>query len=215
MSFTLTTLSSAITSYLQEFETTFVSTYVPQSIVQAEDRISKAVILPVNRVYATLTFVNGTPTVAAPTGFLAPFSLHSIVASVYEPVDIVDVSYIRTAYPVIATTGTPKVYSIYDSTTLIVGPTPGAAMTGSMGYFKKPDSLTAGIGSGTTWLSVNAPNCLLYGALSEAYTYLKGEAELQELYEKKFQLALGDLKVLGESMDLGDAYRMGERRVRA
>jgi hypothetical protein len=51
--------------------------------------------------------------------------------------------------------------------------------------------------------------------LAEAYTFLKGDPDLMKLYEEKYQVALGGLKKLGEGMDLGDAYRMNERRVTA
>ena len=215
MSFTYTTLQDAIKSYLQEFETTFVTTYVPEAIIQAEDRISKAVILPVNRVFVPVSLVSGTPSISTPTGFLAPFNIQISDNTRFYPCDIVDYSYVNTAYPTPSVTGIPKVYSMLNDAAIIFAPTPTTGLSAIVNYFKTPASLTAGGGSGTTWLSLNAPHCLLFGALSEAYTYLKGDPGLQELYENKFQLALKNLKILGENMDLGDAYRMGERRVPA
>ena len=54
---------------------------------------------------------------------------------------------------------------------------------------------------------------LLYGSLREAYTYLKGDADLLQNYEQKYQEALGQLKRLGDGLDRQDAYRSGQARV--
>lgn len=210
MAWTYVTLAAAIESYLQNSETTFTATYIPISIKQAEDRISKAVILPMNRKNASVTFTNGTPTATLPSDFLAPFELRAISGTTYSPIDYVDVSLIREAYPVVATTGTPRWYSMYSDSTVILGPTPGASLSGWLNYFYKPASI---VDTSPSWLGTNAENCLLYGCLAEAYTYLKGEVELMKLYEEKFQMSLNDLKKLGEGLDLGDSYKMGERRV--
>lgn len=209
MAFTYATLVSALETYLQTTETNFVAA-LPTIVQQAEDRISKTVILPANRKTATLTYVNGTQTVALPTDFLAPFELRSVVAGAYTPTDYVDVSYVLEAYPVPTVTGVPKVYSMFDAVTLILGPTPGAATTGLLHYFYKPESIVT---ASTSWLGTNAESCLLYACLVEAYTYLKGEADLIKLYDDKYMMALKQLQTLGEGLDLGDAYRMNERRV--
>ena len=75
-----------------------------------------------------------------------------------------------------AANATPKYYSIFDVGNFIVGPTPDQHYTVELHYYYRPASITAGAGAGTTWLSENAPNALLYGSLVEAYTYMKGEA---------------------------------------
>lgn len=212
MPFTLDSLTSAIESYLQNTETTFVS-YIPTIILQVEDRISKAMILPANRQVSSPTVTSGNSSITLPADFLAPFSLQMILAGIYTNVSLVDASFMREAYPDPTTTGTPRYYAMASATTFSVAPTPTTGLTSSLNYFYKPASLTVGGGSGTTWLSSNAENCLLYGCLSEAYTYLKGEMDLMKLYEEKFQAALGDLRTLGEGMDMGDSFKMGEARV--
>lgn len=209
MAWTYTTLATALAAYLQSMEGDFVD-YLPTFVTQTEDRISKSIILPANRKTATVTFTNGVQTAALAADFLAPFELRSVVDNSYLPVAYVDVSLIREAFPSPATTGVPRYYSMMDDSTIILGPTPDATVQGYMHYFYKPESITT---AGTSWLGTNAENCLLYGCLSEAYTFLKGDTDLMKLYEDKYQLALADLRTLGEGMDMGDAYRMGERRV--
>ena len=78
-----------------------------------------------------------------------------------------------------------------------------------MHYYNKPTSLTAGADSGTTWISTNAPFALLYGSLVEAYTYMKGEADMMQQYEKRFTDQLMRLKDLGEARENEDAYKAG------
>lgn len=66
--------------------------------------------------------------------------------------------------------------------------------------------------TGTSWLGDNFDTVLLYGALVEAYTYMKGEQDMMALYSAKYQEALAQAKRLGDGMERGDAYRDGQYR---
>ena len=63
--------------------------------------------------------------------------------------------------------------------------------------------------TGTSWVGNNYSPVLLYGCLVEAYTFMKGEADMVAQYEKKYQDALAQLIRLGNAMEHGDAYRKG------
>ena len=67
--------------------------------------------------------------------------------------------------------------------------------------------------SGTSWLGDNMDTVLLYGALREAYLFMKGEADLIANVEQKFQEAMGQLNRLGSGLERGDAYRDGQYRI--
>lgn len=88
-------------------------------------------------------------------------------------------------------TGQPKYWGNWDATTLIVAPTPNTAYTVEMWYDETPERLGNGSGttSTTTFISNNAPEVLLYGVLSETFSYLKNTQDMQ-LYTQKFQTAL-------------------------
>jgi len=88
-------------------------------------------------------------------------------------------------------TGQPKYWGNWDATTLIVAPTPNTAYTVEMWYDETPERLGNGAGttSTTTFISNKAPEVLLYGTLSEAFSYLKNTQDMQ-LYTQKFQTAL-------------------------
>jgi predicted nucleotidyltransferase len=62
-------------------------------------------------------------------------------------------------------------------------------------------------------LGENAPETLLYGCLVDAYTFMKGEPDVIQMYEQRFQEAIARLKNFGEGMENTDAYRTGLVRV--
>jgi hypothetical protein len=67
--------------------------------------------------------------------------------------------------------------------------------------------------AGTTWLGDNFSSALLYGALVEAYTYMKGEADIVAAYNKRYEEAMILAKRLGDGMERRDAYRSGQVRM--
>jgi hypothetical protein len=132
-------------------------------------------------------------------------------SSNYNYLLLKQVSFIRDFTPNASTTGTPKYYAEFDQNSFILAPTPASNLTFELHYFYRPSSLTSAGDTGTTWLSENAPNALLYGSLVEACTYLKNY-EVTPAYEQKFQEALLGLKNLGEAKSTRDQYRYDEIR---
>ena len=203
---TYSELKSLIQNYLQNTETTFVSD-LPNLIKQAEERILKTVNLPVFKKNVSGTLTTGNQYLSTPSDFLDNFSLSYTNTNAQTFLLYKDVNFIREAYPNATTTGTPKHYALFDNTTFIVGPTPSSDFVVELHYFYRPASITAGADSGTTWLSTNAINALLYGTLLESYVYMKGEPDLMAQYERRFLEALARLKNLGEGDNTVDTYR--------
>tara|TARA_R100001163_G_C5059210_1_gene195857 strand:+ start:1574 stop:2215 length:642 start_codon:yes stop_codon:yes gene_type:complete len=203
---TYSELKSLIQNYLQNTETTFVSD-LPNLIKQAEERILKTVNLPVFKKNVSGTLTTGNQYLSTPSDFLDNFSLSFTDTSAQTFLLYKDVNFIREAYPNATITGTPKHYALFDDTTFIVGPTPSSDFVVELHYFYRPLSITAGADSGTTWLSTNAINALLYGTLLESYVYMKGEPDLMTQYERRFLEALARLKNLGEGDNTVDTYR--------
>ena len=203
---TYSELKSLIQNYLQNTETTFVSD-LPNLIKQAEERILKTINLPVFKKNVSGTLTTGNQYLSTPSDFLDNFSLSYTNTNAQTFLLYKDVNFIREAYPNATTTGTPKHYALFDNTTFIVGPTPSSDFVVELHYFYRPASITAGADSGTTWLSTNAINALLYGTLLESYVYMKGEPDLMAQYERRFLEALARLKNLGEGDNTVDTYR--------
>lgn len=208
MSFTYAQLKTAIQDYAENTESSFV-THLPDFIRAAEDRIFKLVDLEVFRKNATSTLTSSDPYLSVPTDYLSAFSLSLTNGSSKEFLLQKDVNYLQEYNPNPATTGTPKYYAFFDIDNFILAPTPDSNYAVELHYYYRPASLTAGADSGTTWLSENAPNALLYGSLVEAYIYMKGEQDMLGMYEKQFQEALSRIKDLAEARENSDAYRRG------
>ena len=208
MSFTYDELKTAIQDYTQNSETSFV-TNLPVFIRVAEERILKNVQLTLFRKNATATTTANNQYLAAPSDFLAPFSLSFTTGGDKTFLDYKDVNFVQTYSPDPTDTGAPKYYAFFDDANFLLGPTPDAAYDVELHYFYRPTSLTAGAGSGTSWLSENAEITLLYGSLIEAYTYMKGEPDMMREYEKRFAEAIIAMKNFGEAKEVTDAYRTG------
>jgi hypothetical protein len=212
MSWTFTTLKSAIQDYTQNTESTFVAD-LSIIIQQGEDRIVKSVELPNFRKNVTGTFTSGNQYLETPSDYLYPFSLAVLDDSNnYSYLLNTDVSFIREAYPSASTTGTPKHYAQFDDTTFIVGPSPSSNLNAELHYYYVPQSITASA-DGTSWLGTNAPELLLYASLIDAYTFMKGEPDVMANYEKRFQEALQRLTLLSDGYNRKDAYRDGQRKI--
>ena len=208
MSFTYSSLKTAIEDYTENTETTFV-THMDDFIKLSEERILKNVQLQLFRKNTTGTMTSSNQYLAMPSDFLAPFSLSITSSSVKTFLQFKDVNYVQSFNPNSSTTGTPRYYAIFDITYFIIGPTPDSGYTSELHYFYRPASLTAAGDSGTTWLSENATLALLYGCLTEAYTYMKGEQDLMAEYEKRFGEAMVALKMFGEAKEVTEDYRAG------
>ena len=208
MSYTYAELKTAIQDYTENTETSFV-TNLPTFIKNAEQRIFKLVDLEFFRKNATSSLSQNDPYLSVPTDYLASFSVSITNSSSKEFLLQKDVNFIQEYNPNPATTGVPKYYAYFDVNNFIVSPTPNANFAVELHYYYKPDSLTAGSDSGTTWLSKNASNAMLYGSLVEAYTYMKGEQDMMTMYEKQFTEALSRIKDLAEARENSDAYRRG------
>ena len=204
MAYTYTTLKTAIQDYTQNTETTFTS-QLARFILNAEERILKECQLDIYRRYATGSAAQDTKFLTIPSDYLATLSLSVVNGSSNEFLLYKHATFLQDYTPDPATTGTPKYYADWDETAFLLAPTPDQAYTMEIHYFYRPASITT-VSSGTTWLGDNAELALLYGALVEAYTFMKGEAELLSLYNNRFLEAIQWLKILGEGKQTRDEY---------
>jgi len=209
-------LTQAIQDYLESYEPTLVAN-IPNFVRQTEERIYRSVMIPELRKNVTGSIASGSKYVARPTDFLSVFSLAVIDADGnYTYLIDKDVNFMREAYPNPSTTGLPKYYAQFDGDgpvstygTFIVGPSANATYTIELHYFYEPPSI---VDTGTSWLGDNAETALLYGCLVEAYTYLKGDADLMGIYQKRYMDALANLGMI-DVRSKRDDYRDGQIRV--
>ena len=206
-----TQLSTLIQDYCESTEPSFVSN-IPTFVQLAEERIYNSVQIPAIRKNVTGPMTANNQYMSLPSDWLSTFSMAVVdpVTGEYEYLLNKDVNYIRAAYPPPTSVGKPKYYSIFDNNFMLLGPTPDLAYVAELHYYYYPPSI---VNAQTSWLGDNFENVLLYGSIREGYTYLKGEGEIMNYYEQKYQEALGQLKRLGDGLDRQDAYRSGQVRV--
>jgi len=236
LSFTYTQLKTAIQDYCQNSETSFVA-HLDDFIISAEDKIFSAIqMAPFWKSDSSLVTANGTAEYTAAAGSVDIFSVRIGEATVTGagtvedgPVRYLlrkDYDFMLEAYPGSSSakeTGVPKYYAVSsasitsDDPTLTVrlGPIPNAIYAITIDYYGKAsaDSLTEKGDAGLTWLSSTFPQVLLHGCLVEAYTYMKGEPDLIQLYQSQFQEGIGMMKNLGEGRQNADGYTDGTKRV--
>jgi len=204
-------LVQAIQDYCENDEATFVS-QIPTFVRQAEERINRAVQIPDLRKNVTGTLTASNRFLAQPEDFLSVFSLAVIDDDGdYEFLLPKDVNFVREAYPSTSTSGKPQYYAIFDDDTFILAPTPDSGYNVQLHYYYDPESIVT---AGTSWLGDNAETALLYGCLIEAYTFMKGESDMIQLYMARYEEALSHLFNLGEGRNRMDSYRNGEPRAR-
>ena len=201
-------LTAAIKDYTNNTETAFVAA-IPTFVKQAEQRIYRSVNLPVNRKNVAGTLTDGNQDLTMPTDFLLPLSLSITSSSNQIFLLNKDSNFIRSTYPNASTKGTPKYYATFASDTFIIGPTPDANYVTELHYYYQPASI---VDTSPSWLGTNADTALLYGSLVEAYTYMKGDADMMQLYQQRYQEAVGLLKLQAEGRMTGDEYRDGTIR---
>jgi hypothetical protein len=211
-------LTQAIQDYTENDEATFVS-QIPTFIRQAEQRIVRTIMVPELRKNVTGSVTSGSQYLARPSDFLSVLSLAVVDDSGdYTYLLDKDVNFLREAYPSNATTGLPKYYGNFDGDTysggvetengnFILAPTPDGNYVIELHYYYDPPSIVT---TGTSWFGENADTALLYGALVEAYTFMKGEPDLISQYTARYKEALNEVSGLDIKLKM-DNYRNGER----
>lgn len=210
MGWTYSTLVQAIKDFTQYDETTF-NANINTFIQNAEERLFYAVDLEVFRKNQSGNFSNGNKYLAVPTDFMSPFSLSVTANGNQNFLLMKDAEYIQEYNPSGAT-GVPKYYALFDVDNFIVAPVPASNYPVELHYYYRPASIVT---ANTTWLGDNAEQALLYGCLVEAYTFMKGEPDLLNLYNQRFNESVARLKNYGEGRENEDAYRDGLIRVKA
>ncbi len=213
-------LTQQILDYTETSTDVLTSTRTDDFIEHTENRILRDVDLDAfkSHQYSTLTADN--PFLSLPGGSApTPTSLATIRTVHIWPasgtatrtfLEQRDVSFMNEYWPVRTSTGTPKYWAWWDENTIYVAPTPDAAYNVEVGITRLPTRLSSS--NATSWLGNNAPIALLYGCLAEAFKFLKGPAEMLQLYEQSYQRAIQELMIEQQGRHRRDEYMHGALR---
>ena len=190
-------------------ETTFTDDQLAMFTQQAEEKILLAVDIPALRKVDDGPLVSTNKLYTLPTDYLYTYSISIVSSSTHTYLLNKDVNFLREAFPVNTSTGTPKFYAQYSETQIQLAPTPDANYELEHIYGYYPTSIVSG---STSWLGDNASAALLNGALIEAARFQKAEADVIANYDKMFGLSLELLKNFGDGKLRRDTYRSGQYR---
>jgi hypothetical protein len=192
------------------------NTVINVFITNVEDKVQKQLDLDAFRKFATSSFTIGSPFLTLPDDFDFERGVQIVDSNADRSwLEQRDTTFID-EYNVdrANNTGTPRYYANWDQNTLIVAPTPNAAITVELWYNRTPERLGNG-SSGTattTYLSNNASEVLIYGTVAEAFSYLKNPTYVQ-LYDQKYNQAVQGLSVTQMGRKRRDEYADGVLRV--
>ena len=217
---TYAALLTEIRNYTETDDSVLTDAILNDIILQAEIRIFREVDLDCFRSYQKTTLTQGNEFLSLPgqtPGTMAFVRTASIYASTGTKANVrdyllqKDISYMTEYWPNRQTQSTPKYYAMWDQDTIYLAPTPDSAYNIELALNRNETGLSTS--NTTTWVSVNAPQVLLYGCLIQAFKFLKGPYDLLAQYEKSYQEAVQRLALEQQGRRRRDEYQDGVIRL--
>ena len=212
-------LTTQILDYTEVSTDVLTSTRTDDFIEHTENRLLRDLDLDAFKSHQNSTLTADSPFLSLPGGTtpeptsLATIRTVMIYASTSSARDFLeqrDISFMNEYWPTRTSTGTPKYWAWWDENTIYLAPTPSSALYVELGITRLPTRLSST--NTTSWLGNNAPVVLLYGCLAEAFKFLKGPAEMLQLYEQSYQRAIQELMIEQQGRHRRDEYMHGALR---
>lgn len=204
-------LVTNIRNYTEVGANVFTNSVINTFITMAENQILREIDLDVFKLEVSGNLTASNKFLAAPSDILTHRYMMITVAGDQVFLDFRDTSFMKEYWPDGAATGVPKYYSVWDQNTFYVAPTPASGYTVELGYIYRPTQLSST--NPTTWISINAPEALLYACLIQAYSYTKGPAEMLAYFRQAYKEALQGLGIEQQGRRRRDEYRDGMMRI--
>ena len=212
-------LVQKIRDYTEVDSNVFTSTIIDGFILDAEWKINRDIDSDNNRKYAQADIVAGqryvnTPLINDDTLIIRSAQITNSTGGANNSsrsfLEYRDTSFISEYNPT-GVQGLPKYYSYWDESTIVLAPTPDQNYNMQINYILKPVGLSSS--NTTTYLSTEFPNGLLYACSIEAYGFLKGPADMIQLYEKKYADAAKGFSIEQMGRRRRDEYTSGSPRL--
>lgn len=204
-------LVTNIRNYTEVDANVFTNPVCNTFILMAENRILRDIDLDVFKLEVAGTMTSGNKFLSAPSDILSHRYIMMTKDNEQIFLEFRDTSYMKEYWPNGATTGTPRFYSVWDQNTFYLAPTPDQNYVVELGYIRKPEQLSAT--TPETWVSINAPEALLYACLIQAYSYTKGPADILSYFENSYKQAIQGLGVEQQGRRRRDEWRDGMSRL--
>jgi hypothetical protein len=213
MAYTLANLQTDVRNYTEVNSNVLTDAIINGFVVNAENKIYRAIDTDQNAFYATSNLVVGNRYVTIPSDLRAIRYVQLTDSSGNQYyLEQRDTSFVAEFYstPNSANVDIPKYYANWDEEFWVVAPTPDKTYTITLAYNKEPGSLTSTAQPTTvnpfsttgTYLSNKYQDLLLYATLVNAYGYLKGPVDMLQYYSQEYEKSLESYAV----------EQIGERR---
>ena len=180
-------------------------------ILMTENRILRDIDLDVFKLESYANMTQGNKFLTAPSDILTHrYMMIQSDDNIF--LEFRDTSFMKEYWPDGSVQGVPKYYSVWDQNTFYIAPTPNQNYYVELGYIYKPAQLSAT--NQTTWVSINAPEALLYGCLNQAYSYTKGPLEMLQYFDNAYKQAVQGLGIEQQGRRRRDESRDGMARIR-
>ena len=220
---TYTELVQKIRNYTEVDSGVLTSTVVNGFIRDSEFKIFREADADYAREYATSTFLANNKYLVLPNSPGSSGTTSSRIALVVRSVIVTNSSSIQvslearddtfiTEYNSSGSTGFPKYYATFRENAIQVAPTPDVAYNVTLDYIYTPDGLSDT--NTETYISINAPELLLYACLVEAFAYLKGPLDMYKLYQEKYNEALQGFALEQTGRRRRDEFQDGTLRLK-
>ena len=191
-------LRTQIRSYTEVSSTVLSDSVLENIVLNAEYRIFRDLPLDAYRKTATDNFVANQEHANLPAGALVVRGVQVAdgTSTLTNPIWLEkrDVTFLD-EFNGARATGRPRYYAMQGGETgntnttsgaVLLSPIPDTTYVFKVHYNRIPDKLEASSNE-TNFISLNFPNGLLYCCLAETYSFLKGPADMLQLYEQKYK----------------------------
>ena len=175
-----------IKDFMEDDGTEF-SNEIDKFIDLAELRISRDVITPEFKRKVTSAFTANDPFLTMPTDLVILEHLQVINSNVRTLLLLKSDEFITEYWPNRTSTGVPKYYTYFDTSTIYVAPTPSSNLSLELSYKRRLPALSSS--NTSNWTSINAADALLYACLIEASVFNRNY-NLQDRYTAMYQQAV-------------------------
>ena len=193
-------LKTNIRNYTEVDSSVLSDSVIENIVLNAEYRIFRDVPSDAYRTSTTGNLVTNQDYVNVPAGALfvrgvQVYDSTSVTTGANIWLEKRDLSFLEEYVSANTSTGKPKYYAMKGGATsntsttsgaILLAPVPDSTYEYQIHYNRIPDKLEA-TDNETSFISMNFPNGLLYAALVEAYSYLKGPMDMLQLYEAKYK----------------------------
>jgi hypothetical protein len=197
------TYDSLTQAVLQSLERSDTSTqnYVPTAITMAEFEIAQQIKTLGQLEVADTTLSPSNPILAKPARWRKTVSMTLVANGLKQPVLLRKLEYLSAYAQSVSVPGTPLFYADYDYDHWMFAPTPDIAYAIEALVYTRLEPLSSS--NQTNWLTQNAPNAMLFGALKQMMLFLKDDQRLA-VFKGMFDEAMSTLKT-------EDTLRVGDR----